>query len=128
MSVHRHRGRWGGAKTDHRLLFKLSTGNKSTPYTIERHRISLNFLCEVLLKVGTLLEKAKDGKRWEDRRGTTEVIYTEEREQIWVLFFKPRKRNEAIAGGPQVRSFQKLSKVGYSLGKEPRKIKTTFLK
>lgn len=84
---------------------------------------------EAPLKAGALLEKAKNGRRWEERRGTTEAVYAEERERIRVYALKPGGGGISYTTrGSQVRSFQKLTKVGYSLGKEPRKIQTTFWK
>lgn len=38
------------------------------------------------------LEKKKNGRRWEERRGTIELLYRKKSEQVFVSFVKLLKR------------------------------------
>lgn len=65
LSVQRYRGRWKAAKTEHRLLSKLSIGNTSSPHTKESHRslsISFGGSSESWSSPG-------EGKEWKKRGG-----------------------------------------------------------
>ena len=118
----------GGEPLKQTLAPSLSTGNESA-HTKGRYRIPLHFLQKARLKVGTLLEKAKNGgrggreeqapKSLTKRRGGRPVCYPSSLE-------KEIKRWEGVH--ELERRFQRLSKVGYSLGREPRKTQRTFLK